>query len=300
MHVVGTLPPFSNVNAMNIQRTVSERDSKILEIVGLRHRFTPYSITGDGNCLFNAVATLLWGNEENWKLVKAKTAQFFANNHERLRGGRYGDLEVFFESDLETMKSCAVDGCWSNTLTMVAIANALNLTINSVYPPLNGVDDLVYRTVNTTIQPISENGIAAEKTISIMWTGPYDVEAHSSGLSESTRRTFVPNHFVALLDCCENGRRERPVLESVTVDEKNLPPVRKRSKIDETNDLCARNYSILLSSPRNECPNQCRLPPDIWDQCDAVSIPFRTTNHSRSKYTYISRKSIANFYARPS
>ena len=116
--------------------------------------------------------------------IKQLTASYFAENYALIRNN-YADIAMFFESDLETLKSCAIDGCWSNAMTICAISNALRISIRIVYPPHNGPQDIAYQKLNTIVEPIVRQPI---KNIAIMWTGPFD--GHS---------IFVPNHFVTCL-----------------------------------------------------------------------------------------------------
>lgn len=184
------LPPFNEIDTENIEKNLSIHDINIMKktnIVG----HIPYLTTGDGNCLFNAASISLYGNESKSRLLKQITGKYFAANSQRLRNHHayYPFSQFFDESDLDTMRSCVVDGAYSNALTILALVNALNISVNSIYPPLNGHGDLAYQTLNASIDPIENQAI---KQITIMWSAamltPYGNEL-----------VFKPNHYVAVL-----------------------------------------------------------------------------------------------------
>ena len=120
--------------------------------------------------------------------MKKIVAFYFAENLDLLKL-KYPQFQGLFQSDEETFESCAIMGKWSNTFTILAVVNALKINFNSVYPPINGCDEYVHTTLNTTITPFEGE---ADKTVNILWSGWHLVDF-------GKRKVYQPNHFVALL-----------------------------------------------------------------------------------------------------
>lgn len=178
------IPNFVKVTKENIGALVSKNDVEILKKAN--KNFTPYHTSGDGNCLFNAVSLALYGNESNAAVLKKITAKYFAENYAELRE-EYEEMSLYFLDNYETLQSCLIDGHYSNPLTITAIANALGISIQLIYPPLNS-NDVGKEILNTRIQPIEYAHVP--KIINIMFTT-------CNKWVEGT--AFVPNHYVALL-----------------------------------------------------------------------------------------------------
>lgn len=193
------MAPFKDVTTENVEKTTSRSDIVLLKEHNLN--FVPIETTGDGNCLFHAVSISLYGNESETAQLKKIVAYYFAENFELLKQ-KYPQFEGLFQSDQETFESCAIMGKWANTLTILAIVNALRINFNSVYPPINGHDEFVHTTLNTTIIPFEGQ---TDKTVNILWSGWHLVDFGKS-------KVYQPNHFVALL--VPEEANDLPIIES--------------------------------------------------------------------------------------
>ena len=65
------------------------------------------------------------------------------------------------------MVDCAKDKAWSNISTVFCLAQALQIKINAVYPPVNGICDMNYLTLPKVVEPMNGPSL---KEIYIMWS----------------------------------------------------------------------------------------------------------------------------------
>ena len=129
--------------------------------------YRPISTTGDGNCLFNAASFLLCGNESLATELCLRTLIEMTNNKEfYLRMCR--DFASFADYD-EAILDCAKDGGYSCIWTICALSSVLGRPIVSVYPCVNGSDDIAYVSLNCTLQPRIHDYNDLEP-LRIMWT----------------------------------------------------------------------------------------------------------------------------------
>ena len=135
----------------------------------------------------------MYGSESNSAILKKITARYFAEKFDELRE-EYSELQIYFESNIDTLKSCWIDGVYSNILTVTAVANALTVSIGLVYPEINGPDDPGNEILNATIQPVDYQ--SPPRKIWLMMTTCSPLGPNQS---------FQPNHYVALLADFERG-----------------------------------------------------------------------------------------------
>ena len=68
----------------------------------------------------------------------------------------------------------------------MACATVLGITITSIFPPVNGLDDHSAQVLSTRFQPYSEK--VSKTSVTIMWT--------SLNYPKVPQQTWLPNHFV--------------------------------------------------------------------------------------------------------
>lgn len=86
--------------------------------------------------------------------------------------------------------------------TMIVAADAVEVRIHSVYPPVNGKNDLPYQPLNTVFYPSNTCPIGSAH---VMWT---NTRMHTKG-------TWTPNHFVIMKPNPENNDQQfRPTVHS--------------------------------------------------------------------------------------
>ena len=179
---------------MNIDLPTSISDWDTLKRYKTKH-MVPICSSANGNCFFNSLSIALYGDESNVKILKMLTAIWYASNH-KIVDKHYPRMQIAFESKLSTLKSGAIDGAWSDIRTFICASNALNIAIKSVYPPHNGLQDIMSQTLNTVIIPINCPDQGALRTASVLWTGGF--------IKTTSGKVFKPNHFVPLVPECEN------------------------------------------------------------------------------------------------
>ena len=140
--------------------------------------------TSDGNCLFHAVSTALFGNESMSLELRVRTALAMAFSSEIILSICPKYIEFISPSFDAALKDCCTLGNWSNAYTIASLSFVLGVDIRSVYPPINGMMDISHSLLNFVFSSPESNGV----TIPIMWTGP------SSG-----DELWTPNHFVPIV-----------------------------------------------------------------------------------------------------
>jgi len=74
---------------------------------------------------------------------------------------------------------------------VAARATVIHHPIGSVYPPVNGLCDLVFRMLTCTMKPLRFAGKLTSETLYILWT--------TTLATETGNQLWSPNHFVPLL-----------------------------------------------------------------------------------------------------
>ena len=155
---------------------------------------TAIKSTGNGDCFFNAISIILCGNESMSAELRYKCCLEMVSNDEKIQ--QYKDraalLCVSPDYD-EAVLKCARLGGYSSAWTIIAMSNVTKRKIESLYPLVNGTQDLATRTLNCTFLPSS--GTLDETTMKIFWTNtsPFNPDSKK-------KRTWTPNHFVPFID----------------------------------------------------------------------------------------------------
>ncbi|CAC5385338.1 FNG [Mytilus coruscus] len=101
------------------------------------------------------------------------------------------DIFILSLSFEESALDCSRPAAYSSIWTMIAASDALGtcIAISSIYPAVNGHQDLAVKVLNTVYK--TSTMLQPNTEISIMWT-------HSS-LTSNPCGTWTPNHFVPIL-----------------------------------------------------------------------------------------------------
>lgn len=178
-----SLPSDANLQLLNVDET-----AKDCLLTCRQEGVTPLSSSTDGNCLYNAVSLVIHGSEQMSTELRVRTflelkcnRQWYENDQSlsRLLLTVSGDL---YEHSLD----CCRDKEWSNMWHIQALANVLNMKMESVLPLMNGNED--------------EQGKALNK----VWLRRNLLHCYTSkilfyrrGLPSEGR--YKPNHFVPLV-----------------------------------------------------------------------------------------------------
>ena len=146
--------------------------------------------TGDGNCLYNALSTAMYGSEDQALLIKLWTAITLVLQKSKVCKLFDSHCLQFVDWDYNSaLHDILTPGKWSSSWHIVAASVALNHPVSSVYPRMNSRKEPAYKVLNTTIVPSDKNNVP----ICIHWTGR----------PKQPGRNWNPNHFIALVDTLE-------------------------------------------------------------------------------------------------
>ena len=177
----------------------------------------PIYVSGDGNCLFNAISVSLVGSEKLATQIRVLTCIEMVMNKSLYDNEKYERLILVSPSYDTACKDAAIKGAYSAAWSMLAASTVVGCPIQSVYPPRNGILDTSVGVLNTKFQPVL---LKSKDAIVIMWT------SSSYGFS----KTWLPNHFVPLINMGND-------ISSINID-------------------CMEEFPALNSSPRSRlvCP----------------------------------------------
>lgn len=129
---------------------------------------TPIKVKADGNCLFNSISTLLFGNDNKATEIRVRTCiQMCTNSDKYVARPDAVNTMILSPSFEDACRDCATDNEWSSAWAIMAIADVIGLSIRAHYPPMYGTGHLAYQTLNTTYHPANSED---DRTIVIMWT----------------------------------------------------------------------------------------------------------------------------------
>ena len=181
-------------------------------------RRTPIYVSGDGNCLYNAISVGICGNESLSAEIRVRTCLELIKNRHAYRNAP-NSRELFFVSPNydDAVTSSACKGKFGCAWEMQAAATVIGRPIQSVYPPRNGLLDKAIGILNTVFTPVSSK--SKKEPLLIMW----------SNAVFSFVGSWLPNHFVPLVDTKSDS-----ILDIYDVDA--FPPL--NSTVNESCSAC--------------------------------------------------------------
>lgn len=161
---------------------------KLLQHCHFKNDLNAVKSTGDGDCLFNAVSTLLVGDESMSIELRYKTClEMFLNREKSQEHKDRASFHLLSPSYDNALKSCARPGQYSSVWTILGICNVIQLPMDILYPAVNGTKDLAFRKYNMSIRP---NNPISNDPIRIMW---------SSTFEPRPKKCWTPNHLVPVV-----------------------------------------------------------------------------------------------------
>ena len=125
--------------------------------------------TGDGDCLFNSFSILLAGDERmNIELRYRCCIEMVLNRRKYLRHQLFNKLDVLCPDFDRSCIECTKLGSWASAWEMIALSNALNITVQSIYPAVSGSNSMQFKTLNHQFRPPFADPDKGK--ITIMWT----------------------------------------------------------------------------------------------------------------------------------
>lgn len=144
--------------------------------------------TGDGDCLFNSVSTLLVGDESLATELRYKTCLEMFLNGEKIKHHKDRPSFLILCGSYESaLKACARPRQYACVWTILALSNIINVPMEILYPCVNGCKDLAFLKLNFKTSP--EDPIS-DIPIKIMWTSTF---------TPKPNKTWTPNHFVPVV-----------------------------------------------------------------------------------------------------
>ena len=144
-------------------------------------------------------------------------------------------MAVFSPDYEQDCLNCATPGSFSSVWMIVSRSNLLNIPIESVYPAVNGSQNLYFRTLNTKFKPPFSDPEKGHLTI--MWTSTTP-PTRPSWTSRRPRKTqeWCPNHFVPLVDLQHTEHARLP-------DDARKNQLPSRPSIEENTNDNLSNFS---------------------------------------------------------
>ena len=182
---------------------------------------SPLYSSPDGNCLFNALSIILFGNETKATELRLRTCIALLQNRELYEAHPSSkDIKTVSPDIEEACLDCCYSGAYSSAWAMMAAADATGVAIRSFYPCVNGPNDLVHKILHDmTFVPTVGTKM---REVTILWT-----KVGRRGSS------WTPNHFVPIRPDFHNAY-ESP--EDMSIDEISLQEVslQEEKEVEET------------------------------------------------------------------
>ena len=144
--------------------------------------------SADGNCFFNSLSISLYGNELHSTELRVKTLISMIINWDEIIKIIPSEVFKITSTIFESLEECSRNFGWSNCITIASAAYALNIEIQSIYPPMNGFLDFSF----TSLNYIFNAQEVPKKRIYLMWTNTLSKKSING-------RMWIPNHFVPVV-----------------------------------------------------------------------------------------------------
>ncbi|CAF1368209.1 unnamed protein product [Rotaria magnacalcarata] len=162
----------------------------------------PMAVVGDGNCFYNTFVKL--GGAGTTIETSAMTpVELRARNVVELvlrmkeYKTKYQSLEPIFD-DFEkyVQYEMVLDTNYAAIWDLLSISTVLNINVISVYPKVNGTDDIYYQLLNNkTFKPLTSSGtIGEDRVVKLLFS--HCNKPVNFGVK---KENWTPNHFVPLL-----------------------------------------------------------------------------------------------------
>lgn len=160
----------------------------------------PMAVLGDGNCFYNSFVKLASAGTTT-EATTITPVELRARNvielvlkrrsYERTYPS-FGPALDSFEGYVrqEMVRDTNYVGFWD----LLSIPTVLNVRLTSIYPKVNGENDIYYETINDkTLEPLENNQAAPPSEVRLLFS-------HMNRPSRNKEKVWTPNHFVPLLN----------------------------------------------------------------------------------------------------
>ena len=160
---------------------------------------TAIECSADGDCLFNAFSICLVGNESRSLEMRYRCCIEMVSNKTRIMQHRlYPRLTIISPDFEKDCLECTKPGSYSSVWRLIALSNALNIPVKSVYPSINGTKYIPFQVLNHTFNPPFAD--MTKGPITIMWTNITLPDQCKRFVKLKNRKEWTPNHFVPLVN----------------------------------------------------------------------------------------------------
>ena len=159
---------------------------------GEHNKLVAYQSSPDGNCFYNSLSILLYGDESSPIQLRYLLTVFIIENYDSLLLNNptvnLPNLNTLLGFSIDdSLMACSriPDGsraAWSTSMTGFLAAQAFNISLNVIYPPVSGFEDPYF------LFPQRHEGHSSILKVNILWT--------SSNLVQSGGNQYMFNHFV--------------------------------------------------------------------------------------------------------
>ena len=295
--------------ALTTNRTIHQYSQSVANVCGRIPSRVPIHVSGDGNCLFNAVSVAIQGNEELSCELRVRTCLELVLNFEHYKAhANYQNFRLVSPDLVKACQKCARDGNFSSVFTIQGLSHSvIGREIVSVYPAMNGMLDSCMRILNTVITPrVSLSRNTSRGRVYVLWT-------RMCGTCPQPRdQIWLPNHFVPLIEECHStsdANTSSPVsvtspspkivaspLDTTTTPSNDdsteqQPTAADNNPNPNTSPLNAHNDTkIDLSDmetdncmPREDCQGE-NLEVDAWSECSMSEFPEEVPDKSSERF----------------
>lgn len=158
-----------------------------LDLCNMANLGRPVIVSSDGNCLFDSVALAMCGNLEMSTELRVRTSLLMIVESQNIFAHPKAKLISMYSPDFTQSVVDCYSGGPSSMWTVIALAEVIGMAIRSVYPPVNGENDVIFKELNMVVVP---NNQRCDKVIKVMWTKKSEWDQN---------KYWIADHFVPLL-----------------------------------------------------------------------------------------------------
>jgi hypothetical protein len=116
---------IQNPNMYSTQKIANY--SAVLERIGINHSFAPIKTEANGNCLYNAISMILFGNSQNYWMIKLGLGAVFVNHESYVKNiiDTFDDKSEYTKVLFESVR----DGAWGNHYHILMLSALLKKPI---------------------------------------------------------------------------------------------------------------------------------------------------------------------------
>jgi len=170
--------------------------------------YKTYECTMDGMYFYSSLSTALYGNEGYARALKLITLKYVVDNYDALEQVQAKLRKS--KSVKATLRQCASEEPIPNPLTIWCAARALQIRINAIFLPHNGLENQTYRDMMNAYEA-GEISVEEKREVFILWSNTEEI---------SEEDYWRPNHMVPMIrifpeDLRQAGEDEEKAVEEV-------------------------------------------------------------------------------------